>query len=132
ARVASLPRLAREVRFVSIDFERDSLESVLAAAGHDAGVRTIWIWEGVTPYLGLDAVRATLGVVGRRSAPGSRLAVTYATLQGTTTLSSFLGVALRGFRIIGEPLIGLISAAAMHEELERVDLHVLRDTAPAD
>jgi methyltransferase (TIGR00027 family) len=132
ARVGELACRARELRFVPIDFERESLEAVLSAAGHEPDARTVWVWEGVTPYLQREAVRATLGTVARRSSPGSRLAVTYATPEAVPSLSSLIGVALLGFRLIGEPLVGLISTRAMHDELEGAGLHVPEDTSPAD
>ena len=63
---------------------KDSLEAALADAGHDAGAPTFWLWEGVTPYLPREAVRATLASIAARSARGSRIAVTYGTPQGST------------------------------------------------
>src|SRR5512146_1879492 len=53
-KVEGLRPAAREVRFVPVDFESQSLGERLAAAGHDASVRTFWIWEGVIPYLRLE------------------------------------------------------------------------------
>jgi methyltransferase (TIGR00027 family) len=132
ARVADLACRAREMRFVPIDFERESLEGVLSDAGHQPDVRTAWVWEGVTPYLQREAVQGTLGTVARRSSPGSRLAVTYAPPDAVPSLSSFFGVALLGFRLIGEPIVGLIPTRSMHGEMEAVGLRVREDTAPAD
>jgi methyltransferase (TIGR00027 family) len=128
---ASRPR-AREVRFVAIDFERDDLGDVLASAGHDDAAPTLWLWEGVTPYLGIDAMRATLACLVRRSAPDSRLAVTYATPEASSRGPALVRVALVGFRAIGEPLRGLIRPAAMRAELERAGLRVVDDTDPQD
>ena len=51
ARAAALLRVAREVRFVPVDFTRDRLDEPLAAAGHDPARPTTWIWEGVVMYL---------------------------------------------------------------------------------
>ena len=48
-----------------------------AAAGHDPARATTWIWEGVVMYLTRADIEATLAVVARRSAPGSRLVVLY-------------------------------------------------------
>ncbi|MCL9797044.1 class I SAM-dependent methyltransferase, partial [Frankia sp. AgKG'84/4] len=63
--------------YVPVDFSRDDLDAALAAAGHRRRAPTVWIWEGVVPYLTRGQVLATLGVVGRRSAPGSRLVLHY-------------------------------------------------------
>ena len=79
SRTSAGERARADVRFVEVDFERESLAARLAEAGHDVRRATTWIWEGVTPYLAPEATRATLAIVAVRSAPGSVLAVTYAT-----------------------------------------------------
>jgi methyltransferase (TIGR00027 family) len=72
-RSAHMASRAAQHKYVPVNFERDSLETALAAAGHDASVPTFWIWEGVTQYLTAEA-RQTLNAVGRLSARGSRIA----------------------------------------------------------
>lgn len=64
------------VVFVAIDFMKQTLAEVLAAAGFNPDLKTFFIWEGVTNYLDEPAVDSTLRFVGK-SAPGSRLAFTY-------------------------------------------------------
>lgn len=59
---------------VSVDFARESVEERLRAAGLEVGAPTVWVWEGVSMYLDEPAVRATLDLVRRLSAPGSLLA----------------------------------------------------------
>jgi methyltransferase (TIGR00027 family) len=51
---------SNHVRFVPMDFNSESLESKINAAGYDPNVRTVFIWEGVTNYLTESAVDATL------------------------------------------------------------------------
>jgi methyltransferase (TIGR00027 family) len=131
-RIESSAPLARGVTFVAMDFERDELGDVLTRAGHDDAAPTFWLWEGVTPYLNKDAVRATLACIGRRSALGSRVAVTYATPEASPRGPALVRLARVGFRAIGEPLRGLISPEAMRAELEAVGLYVLADTDPHD
>jgi len=126
-RLAGRPALAREVRFLGVDFERASLDDALAGGGHRDDVPTFWIWEGVTMYLHVAAIRATLDVLGRRSALASRALVTYAT-PDMTPLGGVVGLAALGlFRAIGEPLHGLLATRQVHLELEAVAYHVLRD-----
>ncbi len=72
-----LAPLAREVRFCAIDFERDTIGQVLGAQGFESAEPCMWIWEGVTMYLTLESVTATLAAVGELSAVGSRLSMTY-------------------------------------------------------
>jgi methyltransferase (TIGR00027 family) len=77
ARAAKLSATARAVQFVPVDFERHDLDQSLESFGHDSKLATTWVWEGVVMYLTLEQIEATLAVVQRRSAPGSRLAIVY-------------------------------------------------------
>ena len=63
--------------FVPIDFTKDDLASGLFYTGFRTDQRTLFIWEGVSQYIGADAVDSTLKYIKRVSAPGSRLVFTY-------------------------------------------------------
>ncbi|MCB9611035.1 MAG: class I SAM-dependent methyltransferase [Sandaracinus sp.] len=94
-------RVPSDATFVPVDFTRDDLESSLASAGHRADARTAWVWEGVTMYLPREAVDGTLGIVARRSAKGSMLALTYLDPDAVPATS----LVRVGFRaLFGEPL----------------------------
>jgi methyltransferase (TIGR00027 family) len=133
ARMGARSPAAKDVRFVAVDFAKDSLEAALAGAGHDVDAPTFWLWEGVTPYLPREAVRATLASVAARSAKGSRIAVTYGTPQGSTLGATAVRAARFAFRaIIGEALVGLLSADDMRHELADVGFRVLEDRSAAE
>jgi len=68
--------LPEELVFVPIDFNRQSLSEALLAAGHEAGQRSLFLWEGVTMYLKAEAVDSTLAFI-RDSGAGSRVAFDY-------------------------------------------------------
>ncbi len=125
AHVAVLPAAKGIVSFVSIDFERESLDSVLEHAGHDRSAPTCWIWEGVVMYLTRDAMRATLADVGRRSAPGSTLIVNYHTAHRRL-------VARLLFRLIGEPQISAWTREEMAADLRSVGFIVREDSGMTD
>ncbi|HEX8795016.1 MAG TPA: SAM-dependent methyltransferase [Polyangiaceae bacterium] len=132
ARVGGRRPTARDVHFVAVDFARDDLGEALAAAGHDANAPTFWIWEGVTMYLPREAVRATLAVVAERSAPRSRVAVTYATPVGTPLGPAAVRVANVAFRVMGEAIVGLIALEDMHRELAAADFRVIDDSPASE
>ena len=88
-----------------VDFTRDRLDDALAAAGHDPARPTTWIWEGVVMYLERADIEATLGVIQRRSAPGSHLVVQY--IDRRSLLLPLIAVLLRR---VGEPLRSLFSS----------------------
>jgi len=136
ARAGERVPTARELRWAPIDFERDSLDEVLARAGHDRDRKTIWIWEGVTMYLAAEAVDATLAVVRDRSAPGSTLLVTYMTEELATILEGPLAtlepIVDFGFGLLGEPLRGRMSSETLRARLASFGLEVVADTGAGD
>ncbi|MBX3230618.1 MAG: class I SAM-dependent methyltransferase [Labilithrix sp.] len=124
--------LARDVVFVGVDFEKDDLAVQLERAGHDAARPTTWLWEGVTPYLTPAAIDATLAIVGRRSAPGSALAMTYVTPEYGEVPRVLAPLVRPAFRLLGEPLRGTMTTEAAAAALERHGLTPVRDDAIAD
>ena len=113
------------ISFVSIDFERESLASVLERAGHNRSSPTCWIWEGVVMYLTRDAMRATLADIAGRSAPGSTLIVNYHTVHRRF-------VARLIYRLIGEPQISAWTPDEMAADLRSVGFAVGEDSGMAD
>lgn len=65
------------VRYVPIDFDTQTLEQALPAAGYDAKAKSLFILEGVTMYVNLAGNDATLAFIGAHSAPGSELVFDY-------------------------------------------------------
>jgi methyltransferase (TIGR00027 family) len=64
---------------VPIDFEREDLGEALRRRGYACGARTLFLWEGVTYYLPVEAVRAVLSFVASQSGPGSSILFDYVT-----------------------------------------------------
>jgi methyltransferase (TIGR00027 family) len=76
----------RNVTYVPVDFERDNLTESLDRAGFDRDVSTVFLWEGVTNYLTVPAIDATLAVVREL---GETLIVTYVDKRALTEPSPF-------------------------------------------
>jgi methyltransferase (TIGR00027 family) len=85
-RSATLVPVARRLVFVPVDLTTQRLDPVLESAGHDRGAPTVWVWEGVVPYLVRADVQATVGALADRSAPGSVVVVNYQTPSLVATL----------------------------------------------
>jgi len=68
----AVPRCARHV--IGADLTGDWSEMLLAG-GFDVGAASVWLVEGLTPYLEEGAVRALLGRCGDLAVPGSRLGI---------------------------------------------------------
>jgi methyltransferase (TIGR00027 family) len=123
--LAELPPASGKVSFVPIDFQLESLGTVLDRAGHDRSSPTCWIWEGVVMYLTRDVMRATLAGIAGRSAPGSTLIVNYHTVH-----RRFFARLM--FRLIGEPQISAWSREEMADDLRSVGFVVREDSGMAD
>lgn len=125
ARAAELPPAIGTVKFVAIDFLRESLDTVLERAGHHRSVPTCWIWEGVVMYLTHDVMRGTLRKIAERSAHGSTLIVNY-----HTVLRGF--VARLIFKLIGEPQVSAWTQEEMAADLRSVGFIVREDSGMLD
>ncbi len=69
--------LPGHVTYVPVDFVREKLAERLLACGYDPGLRTLFIWEGVTMYLTPEAVDETLCFIAENSGDGSRVVFDY-------------------------------------------------------
>ncbi len=132
ARIAGVTPRAREVRFVTVDFERDDPAAILALSGHDATAPTFWVWEGVTPYLHRAAIEATIGMIRVRSTTGSLVALTYVPPGSLRIGPGIETLLLQAARLIREPVHGVIATEAMHALLARHGFVVQEDTDTRD
>jgi methyltransferase (TIGR00027 family) len=123
ARARELTLVAREVRFLAVDFARDSLDAALAKAGHDPTQPTTWIWEGVVMYLEHADIVATLRVIQQRSVPGSHLSILYAS---PTWFMKVVGLIVR---YLGEPFRSAFSPEQVRLLLAEHGFHVTDDHA---
>lgn len=107
--------------FAPIDFEHQTLRAGLEAAGMDFAARAVFSWIGVTMYLTMEAIRATLETVVSCPA-GTQVVLTYnlppSALQGfglsvETTLGSMIAD-------LGEPMISLFVPEEIEQLLRQV------------
>lgn len=120
-RAKKLDPVAQDLRFVPVDFERDELDTSLAAAGHAPDLPTCWVWEGVIMYLSRTDIEATLAVLQRRSAPGSRLIIVY---HVPALILAVVGLLLRR---LGEPLRSSFEPHELSALLSRYGFEVTSD-----
>jgi len=76
SRLAAWDADLRRVRFVQVDFDRESFADRLVEAGFDSTEKTVVLWDGVTNYLQAEAVDAVMRWAGGL-APGSHFIFTY-------------------------------------------------------
>lgn len=73
-----LGRRPAYVTYVPVDFEREKMERRLLDSGYDPGVKTLFLWEGVSSYLTAEAVDETLAFVAGNTGEESSIVFTYA------------------------------------------------------
>jgi len=77
ARLGKVRTMPERIRYIGIDFNRQSLAEVLPRAGFDTSRPACWIWEGVTNYLAPASVDWTLRQIAETASEGSVLLFTY-------------------------------------------------------
>lgn len=115
------------VRHVSVDFLVDRLGARLVENGFDAALPTLWVWEGVTPYLTAEARQSTLAEIGGLSAPGSWLVESYMLPELASIPAALLPLVRAAFGGLGEPLVGAITTEEIHRELVQAGWSVRDD-----
>jgi methyltransferase (TIGR00027 family) len=117
--------------FVPVDFERQTLREGLERAGFDFGQPAVFSWIGVTMYLTLEAIHATLGTLAQGRA-GTRVVLTYnqppAALTGGTAqiAATFAGLAAE----MGEPFISRFRPAEIGQLLRGHGFGDITDFGP--
>ena len=122
-----------DVRFVAVDFGRDSLGEALERAGFDAGQPALVSWLGVTMYLDESAIEATVTVLGG-FAPGSEVVVDYMLPAGMRDAAGQIYADLVGQAAAewGEPWRSVFAPAAMAALLARHGFGPARDVGQRD
>ena len=120
--------VADGVRFVAVDFGRDSLAEALGRAGFDAGQPALISWLGVTMYLDESALDATVAVLGG-FAPGSEVVVDYMLPAGMRDAAGQMYADLVGQAAAewGEPWRSVFAPGAMAALLARHGFGPARD-----
>lgn len=124
----SLTPVAKALTYTPVDFGRERLDDALASVGHEAQTKSVFVWEGVTMYLPLEATRETLRALAARAAVGSTLVVTYVEPRMSTLPAATRSAVKVVFELAGEPLLGPIPTEAMHAELRSAGFEPIRDT----
>ncbi|MCE5264619.1 MAG: SAM-dependent methyltransferase, partial [Deltaproteobacteria bacterium] len=120
------------LHFAPADLEQESLAEVLSHTPYDPARPAFFSWLGVSMYLTVDAIRATLRSLRGSAAPGSQLVFDYLDRavfdpdnQSPTRSRLFETV-----RRIGEPMIFGFDPAALGAELAAQGFRLLEDLGP--
>ena len=69
------------VTYIPIDFTNETLEKIIIY-GFDRSLKTLFIWEGVTPYLNIESIDITLAWIHTNSACDSTIIFDYQEMSG--------------------------------------------------
>ena len=122
-----LGKLPGHVRYVSMDFTKDSLLEQLTKAGYSPREKTFFLWEGVVHYIPESAVASTLHFVRDHSAPGSTIAFDYP-LSRHTLVNNPASMYARW----GEPWIFGFPGKGAADFVQRAGLEVVSDMLMSD
>ena len=132
ARLARLGLDASAVSFVPADFAVDPIAERLAAAGHRAGERSLFLAEGIAVYLDRPVLARLVTELRATAAPGSRLAISLATLS--VAAGSVAAETRRRFRTsvaaYGEPAAETLSVADAMALFADAGWHLVPSSAP--
>ena len=129
----ALGALPAQVRYASIDFNRQSVADVLRQAGFDRMRPACFIWEGVTNYLSAEAVDATIRQI-QQAAAGSVLLFSYVHREVLEKPGQFFGAVklMRRLRSYGEPWTFGLFPEELTAYLAARGLRLLKDLSVAE
>jgi methyltransferase (TIGR00027 family) len=121
------------VRFVPVDFNSESLESKMNAAGYDPNLRSVFIWEGVTNYISESAVDATLRWCSQ-AASGSVVIFTYIDERVLSAPENFYGTksVLKALKKAGEEWTFGIDPSCISDFLSQRSLALTKNLGAAE
>ncbi|MCP4746203.1 MAG: class I SAM-dependent methyltransferase [Desulfobacteraceae bacterium] len=104
-------KLPANTVYVPINFEQTTIDSALSNHGYERGAKTLFIWEGVTYYLTIEAIDEVLGFVAGSCGKGSSIVFDYLDLLVAKDRSevALAKKALRYQAQKGEPFIFFMS-----------------------
>ena len=123
---ASLEPKPRTV-FAPVDLATTSLDDALQRAGFDRTQRSLFSWLGVSMYLELEAIRATLRTIAALA--DATVVFDYAIKPAWYDLPSrtILGVMAKRVAAVGEPWVSFFRPDVMKRELASCGFRTIRD-----
>ena len=131
--LAGNAEIPTNVTYVGIDFAKQSFRKLLPRHGFRSDVKTLFLWEGVSYYLPLQAVDDVLKSVAG-CAPGSSVVFDYALesfVNGDTGTYGGEQIA-RWLKKIGEPFLFGLNPAHAQRFLANRGLRVASHVGPSD
>lgn len=113
--------LPDNVVYVSVDFDKEKLEEKMFGSGYDKNLKTLFIWEGVIPYITAVGVDETFAFAANNSGEGSYIIFDYifkSVIDGTNE-SEVAKTWRKTLERLGEPFLFGIDEGTAEEFLIR-------------
>lgn len=119
--------------FVPVDFEKQTLTDGLAQTAFDFRKPTFFSWLGVTPYLTIEAFRATVRAIGEMPV-GSGVTFEYALPRAMLGFKEKIALDMIAERVAmaGEPFQLFFSPDEMRQELRRAGFTKIEELTSDD
>ncbi len=132
---AEFGELPARVTYIPVDCRSQYIFDSLKRAGYDENKKTLFIWEGATPYTDREVVDRTLRSIVKHAASGSEVVFDYIcdeVVQGD--YSKYRGARFMAVRLSanGEPLKFGIAEGHSHEFVTQRGLKVISDLGPKE
>lgn len=125
-------KIPGRLRYVPIDFERETLTEGLAAAEVNIHAATFFSWLGVTQYLTSAAVLRTLREIAEIAAPGSEIVFQF--VVPAATLASEEGSLVKTLAALaaaaGEPWLSFFAPDEMETHLKQMGFAKIHHFGP--
>lgn len=124
--------LPRNVEYVAVDFERESVAEALKRSSFDPSRPCFLSWLGTTFYLSDAAVFATLRSIAQCAAPGSELVFDYCVAEASLGARDRdeLNALKRFVARRGEPFVASFLPAQLVNRIADLGLDVVENTSP--
>jgi len=127
---AGIP-LPPALTFAPVDFERETLQDGLVAAGFDLAQRSFFTWLGVVPYLIEQAVLSTLGFIGSLCG-GAQVVFDYSDPPASLSPKMRAVHEMRAAHVaeLGEPWVSYFEADTLLVKLTALGFGEVEDLGP--
>lgn len=128
----SLPECANNMRFVAANLAVTSLSDALKQSGFDHTLPSVFIAEGLLPYLKEEAVAQLFSAIHANASHGSTFIFTYceADAEGNINIGPLSKVTLTMLKLIGEPAFFGKPAADMERFSENLGFKLIDHAEP--
>ena len=122
----------QRIRYVPVDFERDTLPNALPDSGFKGEQRSCVLWEGVFSYLTPEAIDTTLTALVALCAAGSRILLTYVDQRALDAPDSYPQAWSTAVSDVGEPFQTGLHPSESHAFFARRKLTLRHDESTTE